>query len=176
MFINRKNVYLYIALACLLGIIAIFVFGGYLGIYDTVYVSTGEYEQVIGPEFWQGQRPDTRFPYNVGARWGDTVRFRYMIDNRRYSGYSVDVEASLWQRDQKVKDLLKQNMSLASFDKATLEWQITAGEMEQAKLQIGQYTLKISRGGVELGSGIILGYYQETGPGNPLKPPVPARP
>ncbi|MBI2832146.1 MAG: hypothetical protein HYX79_07815 [Chloroflexi bacterium] len=170
--INRKNIFLYAAIACLLGIIAIFVFGGYLGLYDTVYVSTGEYEQVIGPDFWQGQRPDVRFPYNTGARWGDTVRFRYEINNRRFSDYSADVEASLWQRDQKLNDMLKQRISLSGFGRTTLEWQLTPQEMEQANLQVGQYTVRISRGGVELGRGIILGFYQDLGPGIPPKPPV----
>jgi hypothetical protein len=40
---------LYLALACFAGLIAIFIADGYLGIYDTAYVTAGEYEQEIEP-------------------------------------------------------------------------------------------------------------------------------
>lgn len=167
---KRKNIYLSLAIACLLGIIAIFVFGGYLGMYDTFYVTSGEYEQEIGPEYWHGQRPGYSYPFSVGVRWGDTVRFRYEIDNRLFSGYLAQVKASLWKSNEKIKDLLDEDVSLASFDKSVFEWTLTGEDM--AKLSIGQYTVKINRGDVEVGKGIVINFYQE-GQGYPVKP-IPA--
>ena len=37
---ERRNLFLYLTLACFLGIIAIFIFDGYVGIYDTIYVTS----------------------------------------------------------------------------------------------------------------------------------------
>ena len=41
----RRHLFLYLALGCFAGLIAIFIVDGYVGIYDTVYVTAGEYEQ-----------------------------------------------------------------------------------------------------------------------------------
>jgi len=155
---KKRNLFLYLAIACFVGIIAIFVFDGYVGIYDTVYVTAGEYEQEIGPDFWQGQPSRYPYPYNIGARWGDPVHFRYEIDNRRFSTYATTVEASVWQSNEKVIDLLSQDVSLSNFDKATMSWTLTAEELEKAGLEIGEYTVKIRRGEEELGQGIILDF------------------
>ena len=168
----RRNLFLYLALACFIGLIAIFVSDGYVGIYDAVYVTAEEYEQEIGPEYWQGQPPGYAYPYNIGARWGEPVHFRYEINNRRFSSYQTTVEASLWKSNEKVIDLFSQNISLSKFDKTTMEWVLPAQELEKAGLGIGQYTVKIRRGEVELGQGIILGFYSAEEP--VPKVPLPA--
>ena len=175
MAIKRRNLFLYLAIACFVGIIAIFVFDGYVGIYDTVYVTTGEYEQEIGPDFWQGQRPGSIYPYNIGARWGEPVHFRYEIDNRRSSTYSATVEASVWKSNEKVVDLFNQHILVSNFDKITLDWTLSPEELEGAGLEIGQYTVKIKRGEVELGQGIILGLYSPEESGSPKLVPPPPR-
>ena len=63
---KRKSLFLYLTLACFLGLIAIFVVDGYMGVYDTFYLTTGEYEQKIGPGSWLKQD-------------------RYVISNRYFS-------------------------------------------------------------------------------------------
>ena len=156
---KRRNVFLYLAIACLVGIIAIFIFDGYVGIYDTVYVTTGEYPQEIGPDFWQDQSPRYAYPYQTGVKWGDSVQFSYEINNRLFSNYSTAVEASLWKSNEKVIELFYQNISVSNFDKVTMDWTLSFQEIEKAGLGIGQYTVKIKRGEVELGQGIILDFY-----------------
>lgn len=51
MAIKRKTAHTYLALAHFLGIIAIFIVDGYMGIYDTIYATSGEYERKIEPDF-----------------------------------------------------------------------------------------------------------------------------
>ena len=95
---KRVRLFLYLAIACFVGIIALFVFDGYIGVYDTVHVTTGEREQNIGPDFWQRQTSGKySYPYDIMAIWGEPVNFRYEIANRRFSGYTATVEASVWQ-------------------------------------------------------------------------------
>jgi len=171
----RRNLLLYLAIACLAGIIAIFIVDGYLGIYDTVYVTTEEFEQEIGPDFWQGQPSRYNYPYHIGARWDEPVHFRYEINNRRFSTYSTTVEASVWKSNAKVIDLFNQNISVSNFDKITMDWTLSAQELERAGLEIGQYTVKIRRGEVELGRGIVLGFYSPQEPGYPKPLPPPPR-
>ena len=164
--------FLSLAIACFVGIIAIFVFDGYIGIYDTVDVAAGEYEQEIVPDFWQGQsRKDFPYPYGISAQWGEPVGFRYEIANRRFSGYDATVEASLWKSNTRVLDLFSDNISLDSFDDVTVEWNLSPQMMKNAGLAAGDYTVKIMRGEAELGEGIIINFYdpQENGM---IKPPL----
>ena len=173
---KRRNLFLYLAIACFVGIIAIFIVDGYLGIYDTVYVTTGEFEQEISPDFWQGQpRSRYAYPFHIGARWGESVHFRYEIDNRRFPTYTTTVEASVWKSSEKVIDLFSQDISVSNFDKVTVNWTLSAQELEKADLGIGDYTVKIKRGEVELGRGIVLGFYSPEEPGYPKLVPPPLR-
>ena len=172
---RQRILFLYLALACFLGIVAIFIFDGYIDVYDTVYVTTGEYEQEIGPDFWQDQSQRHSYPYHVSATWGDSVYFRYEINNRRFSTYTAAVEASVWKSNEKVINLLNQDISVSNFDKVTMDWTLPYGELEKAGLEIGQYTVKIKRGEAELGQGIILDFRPAQEPVYPKPVPPPPR-
>ncbi len=171
MAIKQGKLFLYLAIACFIGIVGIFIFAGYLGTYDTVYVASREFEQIIGPDFWN-QSVRYPYPYSVGARWGEPVHFRYEIDNRRFSTYTATVDVSLWKSNEKLIDLFNKNISINSFDKATVGWTLSPEDLNRADLEAGQYTVKIKRGEVELGQGIILGF-NLVEPGYPIKP-IPA--
>jgi hypothetical protein len=171
----RRKIFLYLALACFAGIIAIFVFDGYLGFYDTVYVTADEYKQEIGPDFWQEQTPRHSYPYQISAQWGGTVYFSYEIANRRGQAYAATVEASLWQSNEKLAELFRQDIALSSYDKTTMEWSLSSSELEKSGREVGQYTVKIKRGDVELGEGIVLSFYSPAETGYPKSVPVPPR-
>ena len=53
MTVKHKNIFLFLALACFVGIILIFVFDGYIGVYDRLvmdnhlYLQTVEYDQAV---------------------------------------------------------------------------------------------------------------------------------
>ena len=164
-----KNLYLYLALACFVGIVAIFVVDGYLGVYDTLYVTAQEREQEIEPDYWQRPRA-TEEGYGVAAEWGEPVCFRYEIDNRTFSTYLADVEASLWKSGEEVVELLDENISVASFGEATVVWTVRAEELEGAGFRVGEYSVLIRHGEVE--RKIVLSYYY---PEEVAPPPSPRR-
>ena len=143
-----RNLFLYLALACFLGLVVIFVVDGYMGVYDTIYITAGGQEQKIEADFWSQE-------YNVwsmGAIYGETVSFRYEVDNRRFSTYSADIEVSVWHSQQKVRDLKSQPMSIAAFDKEELEWVVDNTELLPTDIlpeQSYQYTVIIKRGEIE---------------------------
>lgn len=142
-----KNLYLYLALACLLGIVAIFVFDGYMGIYDTVYITAGEQEQKIEADSWS---EDNGIWWSVGTNWGEKVFFRYEVDNRQFSSYSADIEVSVWRSQQKVLDLLSEQIQIASFNSGLLEWVVDTVELEPVPPeQFVEYTVIIKRGELE---------------------------
>lgn len=121
---KRRNLYLYLTLACFLGIIAIFIIDGYLGIYDTLYVTAGEYEEKIELDDWIKQN---RF-WSPAVNQGEKILFRYEVDNRRFSGYAADIEVSVWRSQTKISDLVSQRMVINAFDKGQLTWEVdTAG-------------------------------------------------
>ncbi len=163
----RKNLFLYLALACFVGLIVLFVVDGYLGVYDTAYIATGEQEYKIEVDVWQRQYPtyaptSTQYaPIPVGegkgvyympANRGDNVSFRYEVDNRLFSTYKADIEVSVWHSQEKVLDLIAQPLSISAFGKGELEWVVDNTELVPGSIlpeQSYEYSVIIKRGGIE---------------------------
>jgi hypothetical protein len=163
----RRNLFLYLALACFVGLIAIFVVDGYLGTYDTVYITAGEQEYKIEVDVWQSQFPtyapspveyaampvgEGKGVYYMPANRGDNVSFRYEVDNRLFSTYEANIEVSVWHSQQKVRDLIAQTISIAAFDKGELEWVVDSTELLPTDIlpeQSYDYTVIIKRGEIE---------------------------
>ncbi len=145
---KRKNLFLYLTLACFFGLITIFIVDGYMGIYDTVYITAGEREQKMEFDAWQRQ---DKF-WSTGVNRGEKVFFRYEVDNRQFSSYTADIEASVWRSQENIRDLMSQPMSIAAFDKGQLEWVIDTAELLPGSIppeQSYQYSVIIKRGEVE---------------------------
>ncbi len=170
----RRNLFLYLAIACFAALIAIFIVDGYLGIYDTVYVTAGERQEIIKPEYWLQRYPAppeaAKMSYYIRAEWGQKVFFRYKIDNRRFSSYSTLVQASVWKENEKVLDLFSEEKSVKPFDKAMVEWTLSTQDLEKADFGVDerdQYTVKIEHGEVERRIVVDLRYPREVEPTPP---------
>ncbi len=167
----RKNLFLYLALACLLGLIVIFIVDGYLGIYDTLYVTAGERQETIEPDDWLDQRDAPsgfEIDYYIHAEGDQNVFFRYEIDNHRFASYDTMVQASLWQENEKLFDLFSEEQSIGSFDKAVMEWTLSTEDLEQPELgRSEQYTVKITYGEVE--RRIVVDFFYPEGVESPTK-------
>ena len=145
---HHKNLYLSLTIAFFLAIIAVFVFDGYMGIYDTVTIATQERDEVIEPDYWA--RDD--FGYYTWAEEGQNVYFSYEIDNRLFSTYTADVEAAIWFGETKHSDLISQTVAIDSFDKAELEWTLDTEELRPADTPENydfEFSVIITRDGVE---------------------------
>ena len=173
----RRNLFLYLALACFVGLLVIFVVDGYLGVYDTVYVTAGEESWKVEANVWLSQFPYQRiapqavpasgpstapYPgtaeteknaYYMSANRGEEVSFRYEVDNRLFSTYKADIEVSVWHSQQKVSELLvPQPVSIAAFDKGKWEWVVDNAELLPRDILPEQgydYTVIITRGEIE---------------------------
>ncbi len=173
---KRRNLFLYLTLACFFGLVAIFIVDGYLGIYDTLYITAGEQEQKIEPDSWL--RQEKFGARGVGVNWGEKAFFRYELDNRRFSSYTTDIEVSVWHSQEKVRDLISQPIVIAAFDKGQLEWEIDTTELLPESIppeQRYEFTVIIKRGEIE--RKIIVYINPITYPSEyPTKPvPVPSR-
>ncbi len=171
---KQKNLFLFLALACFFGLVAIFIVDGYMGIYDTTYITAGEQEQKIEPDFWLRQDRIR----SAGVDRGEKVFFRYEVDNRQFSTYVADIEASVWHSQEKVRDLISQQLIIGAFDKGQLEWLIDTTELLPSDIppeQRYEYTVIIKRGEIE--RKIIVYINQRSYPSEyPVKPvPVPPR-
>ena len=170
---NRSNLYLYLALVCFAGILAIFVADGYLGIYDTAYVTVGEREQKVEAYSWQEPWVKEQ-GYGIGTSWVETVFFKYEIDNRTFSTYEADVEASVWKSGVKIIQLLDESVSVPPFKAVTLDWSLQIEDLENTGIvagESGEYTVRIMLG--ELERKIVVSYYVPSS-GYPEKiPPQP---
>jgi len=167
---KKRNLFLYLTLACFIGLILIFIFDGYMGIYDTININTGEQEQKIEPDLWL--RQDSY--WSAGVDWGDKAFFRYEVDNRRFSTYNADIQVSVWQSQEKITDLLTEPISISSFDEEVVEWAIDTEELfpEAASgEQRYDYTVNINMGDLERRIVIYINY-----PAYPTKTvPIPPR-
>jgi len=145
---KRKILFLYLTLACFLGLIAIFIVDGYMGIYDTIYIIAGEREEKVDPDFWLGQDRS----YSIGVNWNEKAFFNYEVDNRLFSSYSADINVSVWRSQEKVADLLSRQLTLGAFDKEQLEWIVDTTELEPNDVpteQSYEFTVIINHGETE---------------------------
>lgn len=166
----RRNLYLYLALACFLGLLAIFVVDGYIGVYDTVYITAGEQEYKIESDAWQNLYPIYSVPapgtsgyapvpveggrgsYGLSTNRGDKISFRYEVDNREFSTYEAVVDVSVWHSQQKVRNVVSHLLSISAFAKESTNWDIDNTQLLPSDIppeQSYQYTVIITRGEIE---------------------------
>ncbi len=147
---KRKNLFLYLALACFSGLIAIFIVDGYLGVYDSLEITAGEQPQTIEADEWLRQE---KFGVRgVGINWEGKIFFRYEVDNRQFSSYTADIEVAVWHSQEKVYDLVSQHRQIGAFDKEQLEWVLDTAEFLPSDVpseQSYEFTVTIKRGQVE---------------------------
>ena len=121
-----RNLFLYLTIACFLGFITIFIVDGYMGIYDTLHVTTGERPQTIGPDVWLRQNSF----WSIVMNQGEKASFRYEVDNRQFSIYTSGVDVSVWRNQEKVRDLVvSQLISVNVFEKEELMWVLDSTEI-----------------------------------------------
>ena len=151
---KRRNLFLYLALACFGGIIALLVMGGCLGIFDTIYITThgytsptttGQQEIKVEPTFWL--RPDYDWAWDppyvvIEVVANEKVYFRYEQDKRRLSSYAANIEISVWSANmevspwraqERVLSLVSEPIVVAPFGKGQVE-----GVLDTSKLELGQ--------------------------------------
>jgi len=166
-----RNLFLYLTLACFLGLIAIFIFDGYMGIYDTIYITTGEREQKIEADSWLQQDQY----WSAGINRDEKAFFRYEVANRQFSSYAADVvEVSVWRMQEKVLDVVSQPLTVGSFARGQVEWVIDSAQILPEDIpteQSYEYTMVIRRGEIE--RRVII--HMNPTPYIP-KPPIPTRP
>lgn len=162
----RKFRFLYLGLLCFLAVVVIFVFDGYLGVYDSATIKTGEFTQEILAGSW----PD-KFPYSASGQADQKMFFTYQIDNRWFTTYRTTVNASLWQENSKVKDLYSQTLGIRPFKKVTTEWPLDPAGLNLGEFQQQQFTVRIEQDGTV--REIITSFYLPagTGPAKPILPP-----
>ena len=169
-----RRLFLYLAIACFAGLVAIFIVDGYLGVYDTFHISVGEYPpQVIEADYWLRQgsgeysapRPvgteGDKYAYCcIGAEWSQNISFEYVIENHKSSTYSADIQASVWQGNERLIDLFSQDVSIKPFDEAIVGWTLSSEDIGITSPVAGEsydYTVQVNRGDVE--RMIIVSFY-----------------
>ncbi len=148
---KHRNLYLYLTLACFVGIILIFIFDGYMGVYDSLEMVSGEFPQTIEPDRWP---EDEKYPYYTGVnvQQGGSIAFTYEVQNRTFSTYSVDLEVTVWHEQQQLAVLLSQPVRVSSFDESRLDWTMDSAEFIPATLPEDQrydLSVRIKRGDIE---------------------------
>jgi hypothetical protein len=151
--VKRHNLFLYLALACFLGIILIFIFDGYIGVYDRLVMDNGRYPQTIEYEQWE---QSDRFSgiLSVSIERDGRIDFTYTVENHRFSEYTADVAISLWHNQAQIGDIHfipDEPLIIPAFDKKELAWSIEATDIIPAGYPVEQnyiVNVKINRGDI----------------------------
>lgn len=161
--ISRSGyLYLGLTLACFFAIVGIFIVDGYLGLYDTLYITYQEYEQQI--EFERQQynygilgREGAYFGGEIVA--GASALYRYRIDNRTFFPCEGQLTVSLWKGGHKLADLVEREIKLAAFGSTVVEWTVSPDKVagvDSAVEEYTNYTVKIGFAGKE--RRVVFGY------------------
>ena len=138
----RKFLFLYLAVVCFLAVVGIFVFDGYLGVYDSATIKTGEYTRQIEANSW----PE-RYPYSIDSRADQKVFFSYHVDNRWFTTHETTIAASLWQENRHLKNLIYETREIKPFDRMTLDWTLDPTDLVLDKSHREQFTVRIEQNG-----------------------------
>jgi hypothetical protein len=145
----KRNIYLGLTLAFFLALISVFVFDGYMGVYDTVTVVTQEREETIEPEYWLRDGYSNYFWVDEGQ----DVSFHYELENRAFGSYQADVEVAIWFGESKQSVVLTDTVAIDSFDSYQWDWVIDTATLRPADVPEPydyEFSVIITRDGVEL--------------------------
>lgn len=148
---KNKYIYLFLALICFVGIILIFVFDGYMGVYDSVVLDNGQFRQTITADQWQQQE---KFGYytSLSIDRSGSADITYTVENHRFSAYNADVSVSLYYGVDKLADLAAGRVSAGAFGKGDFTWVLDPSRFTPADYPTDQgynVTMVISRGDLE---------------------------
>lgn len=164
----RRFLFLYLALACFLTIVIVFVFDGYLGVYDSVSIKTGEFTQEIAAGSW----PEG-YPYQTSSQADQKIFFSYRVDNRWFTTHRTTVSASLWQENQRITGLTSETLEVKAFKEDAVEWTLDPASLELGDFQQQQFTVRIERD--DIVREIITSFYRlDTAAGEIKVIPTPA--
>ena len=146
--ISQKQLWLYLAICCLLGVLLTYFIDGYLGTFDTLsFTLDGRRTQKV--ETFEWLRGDRSWADVVS--WGKVAIFTYTIGNHQFSPSSFDIDVSLWHDGKEISKLVAQTMSIAPFGTARVKWSIDTQELEPAppaKETHYDYSIKILTGDI----------------------------
>jgi hypothetical protein len=129
---KHKNIYLFLALLCFLGIVVIFIFDGYMGVYDSVTVDNGQFRQTIDADQWQQQEQFGYYP-SVSIDRNGSANITYTVENHRFSAYTADVSVSLYLGVDKIADLADGQVSAGAFGKGEFTWVLEPADFTPAE-------------------------------------------
>ena len=166
---KRKNLYLFLALACFAGIILVFIFDGYFGVYDSLYMDNGQYPRKVEPDQWDGDE-EYRYLQSTDLQRGGLLEFTYTLENHRFKEYAAQMEVAYSHNREPVDGTVSEYITAGSFKEAEVTWTVRADDLVPAGLAVDQsynVNMVITRGDVE--REILINIYPSP---NALKPPV----
>ena len=146
-----NKIYLFLALACFLGIVLIFIFDGYMGVYDSVVMDNGQFPQTITADQWQQQEKFGYYP-SVSVDRNGAANITYTVENHRFSSYTAEVTVSIYSGVDKIADLATGQVSAGAFNKGEFTWVLKPADFIPASLPSDQsynMNMVIKRGDVE---------------------------
>jgi len=155
---THRNLYLFLALACLLGIVLVFVFDGYMGVRDSVWVTGVDGERSVGDDLGRGGEHQY-YSLEVEVPADGEINIRYELENRCFRGYTEDVRAIIRHENMTVAELTSGVVSLSPLAAEGFLWTVDVDEYAPAEWGVNRYyslMLIIYRGGTDINVSLSL--------------------
>ena len=133
---KHKILYLFLTLACFIGIILIFVFDGYMGVYDTLVMDNGQFQQKVETDQWGSDGYGGMATISMDP--GGSVKFTYTVENHRFSEYKSDLQIAMYYQQDKVADILSDTLAVKAFKNGETTWTLDAAKIVPADFPSGQ--------------------------------------
>ncbi|OGO07436.1 MAG: hypothetical protein A2Y92_02780 [Chloroflexi bacterium RBG_13_57_8] len=156
--VKHKSIYLFLTLACFVGIVLIFIFDGYLGLYETLTATGTNFPQKIDTEQWQQQEKYGGAP-GINVESSGDIPFTYEVDNRRFVSYTADIDISLWHGQSRLADIKSAALALGAFGGEKVEFTVDFANYlpDNLPAQTGyDFIILIKRGEIERRVNVFL--------------------
>ena len=125
---KHRFLYLYLALACFVGILLIFVFDGYMGRYITLNMDNGRYSQLLESGWWEVEEKYAGYNSFSGER-DDVFTFTLKLENRCFTSFSEPVHVSLQDVSGNGPEIFEGMLEADAFGKAEVSWKLPAADL-----------------------------------------------
>lgn len=117
---RKKNLSLFVSIFCIIGILSIFFFDAYLGIYDSLSYTDGEHTRELIGE---------RYVRNIYTNHGNKLHFEYEITNNNFKDHETHVVVTVFISGDEILILHSSVITVESFDSVTVGWILDSSQL-----------------------------------------------
>lgn len=119
--IRKDNLSFFVGLLCIIGILSIFFFDAYIGIYDSLTYTDGEHTRDL---------IDNRHVRSIYTSHGKDLYFEYEITNNGFKDHETHVTVTMFIGGDETLTLHDSVITIGPFDSVSVNWKLESSRLE----------------------------------------------